>query len=180
LLHELKIELVGFEYYFSNARERVFQALDKINEKQNKLNQLEKNNTMNHLEQYIRLSLIHHPGHASFVTQKQSIQGVKRKFHLLFSGHLHGGQFTLQRFLNSNQVSTLWNLFKIPDYDWYSIIFESNKSSIRKIKTPSSIQKNDQNENHSSLLYVLSGTGFYGLPLRIGTQNELPIITIKY
>ena len=66
------------------------------------------------------------------------------------------------------------------DFGFY---FQDSNGHPRKFKEHATLKSYESNMDITTDLslvqYVHSGTGFYGLPLRIGTQSERGILTLR-
>lgn len=102
-----------------------------------------------------RFVMIHHPKYFENVP-------IDDKTNLIFSGHHHGGQVSL-----GYGGWTVLTLVSLPDHSMWC---KNAKSKI--IRVSDKCFNNDR-------LYVHRGTGFYGLPLRVGVPNEESVFNIK-
>lgn len=142
-----------------------------------------------HVKKHVaRLVLLHNPAYFQHIPHRDNDIPT-----FVFSGHLHSGQFSLRSFLGESlrsqlpgtivSLTTGW-----PDHGWFC--FHREASSLSS-SSSSETATNDVNNGGkvlvkrasssvmdtcapNRLLYAHSGTGFYGLPLRIGTEDELP------
>lgn len=152
LLKKKRIQLVGFNYFFKNS---------------DILARAVANNAKSEKDVDLRLLLLHNPSHFKYVASElnDNIPSIT------FSGHFHGGQFSGRNFLKSLRMGFVEAITSQPDYEWYG--FDVKSESVKHLSSIS-LKPSDP------LLYVCSGAGFYGPPLRIGTSSELPIIYINY
>ncbi|KAG2386113.1 hypothetical protein C9374_002559 [Naegleria lovaniensis] len=108
----------------------------------------------------LRLLLLHHPSHFQYAASELSEH----------SSPLHPLPLNLKTgFVNA--------VLGAPDYAWYSFDQEKNKVMQTHFEENTKFISQDV---FTPRLYVVSGSGFYGPPLRIGTINELPYIEIIY
>ncbi|EFC41137.1 predicted protein [Naegleria gruberi] len=152
VLKKKRIQLTGFNYFFKNA--------DILSKQVASNAKMEK-------DVDLRLLLLHNPSHFKYAASELNDKIPS----ITFSGHFHGGQFSARNFFRSLRIGFVEAITGHPDYEWYGFDFESET-----VKSLSSIALKPSNP----LLYVCSGAGFYGPPLRIGTSSELPIIHINY
>eukprot|EP01080_Neovahlkampfia_damariscottae_P002316 gene2316-2784_t len=105
-----------------------------------------------------RIVLLHNPRHFKYVKKENQTKTI------VFSGHLHGGQVGYGEF----SFLTFTNLF-LPTFPDQGIWCLDEKLKIVKQNC-----KDAQN-----LLYVNKGVGYYGLPLKLGIENEESLINLK-
>jgi predicted MPP superfamily phosphohydrolase len=125
----------------------------------------------NYIEQHIaRLVLLHNPAYFQYMPHDIP-NNIPT---LVFSGHLHSGQFGIRSFFGNNlrdkypetvvSIATGW-----PDHGWWCWNSENKVARALYAHEKGHCKK-------EMLLYAHSGSGFYGLPLRVGTESELPWI----
>ncbi|KAF0977363.1 hypothetical protein FDP41_003355 [Naegleria fowleri] len=170
-LKDKSIQLIGFNFAFKNAEQATRAVVKKS---------LQQDSNDHHLVK-LRLLLLHHPSHfqyaASELSEHHHHHHSSTVPSITFSGHFHGGQFSGRKFFKNLKTGFVNAVLGAPDYAWY--IFDENQHKVTQTHFEENTKLVSQNV-FTPRLYVVSGTGFYGPPLRIGTINELPYIQVIY
>ena len=105
-----------------------------------------------------RIVLLHNPRNFKYIPKTKDMKTI------VFSGHLHGGQIGY----GNLSFLTLTNLFlsTFPDQGIWCL--DENSRIVK------------QNcKGSETLLYVNKGVGYYGLPLKLGIENEESLINLN-
>ncbi len=140
------IQIIGLDYNFP------FQNPKAIIETffQEHKSEIERNDLL------VRLIMLHNPQHFKYIPDLGD--GVPTA---TFGGHFHGAQFKLP-FTARTLIS---EVLGAPDYGFFC----PRDGQLVRLEDTRNIQKICQ-ENR--IFYAHTGTGYYGIPLRWGTQNE--------
>jgi predicted MPP superfamily phosphohydrolase len=107
----------------------------------------------------VRLVMLHNPSHFQYIPDVGD--GITTA---VFGGHFHGAQFKLPIFSDRTLIS---EVLKAPDYGWFC---HGNDGSLIRLEDTKNFYKIC--DKSQRIFYAHTGTGYYGLPLRWGTQNE--------
>lgn len=161
-----RIHVIGFDYHYRNT-EYMTGLYKKLVSKEHLNGQQQKVD--------LRIILLHNPIHFNRIPQVDSVPTI------VLSGHFHGGQFGLRAFPIFNSQWTVLRMSKMPDFGFY---YQDAQGNIKhEIKSPThtefSVPHYHYTSNNPVVQYVHTGTGFYGVPLRLGTRNERGVLKLR-
>jgi len=155
-----KVQIVGLDYRFRKSVESLSRIYQDLASKAVGIS--------------ARIVLLHNPSHFKYIVPVDTVPT------LILSGHLHGGQFGVRSFPLISSDWTVLRLFSMPDFGFY---FQNANGQAIKFEEQSQLKHMELDvdivTNMTQVQYVHSGTGFYGLPLRVGTQSERGVMTMR-
>ncbi|KAL0486629.1 ykoQ [Acrasis kona] len=150
------VQVIGMDYYFISSKSRVESFFSTNKERITRVKPL------------VRLVMLHNPSHFQYIPDL----GDNVPMYVM-SGHFHGGQFSFRDFIPSWYLSPISAVLRAPDFGHHCI---DKNQAVHRIKDLNNISE-ECDTRALRLLYAHTGTGFYGVPIRLGTRNEQPSIT---